>query len=189
MDLSNNNNNRTIFNPADENYSLLPRKRRRSSTHDFPLPPHGCQRDQDMDARMASDPYIRTQENGTMTVPNKLADRNVAPFLAKYIPEQHTSSDVNNSKKEKPYECKDQTSVHCCRNRSEIKCRRQADESTMDQLQRVSYLSSHSASACGYKLTSHCKPCRSYRHSRRVTSSPSPMSGLSSRPPRPNTGI
>lgn len=145
---------RSILNPSDENHTLIPRKRRRSSAHYSSASPHTMKRDQDNDVRMTSDPYIKAQENGTMTVSTKLADRNVAPFLAKHIPEQHTGSDIS-STRDKPHDHRDQSSVHCCRHRSEIKCRRQADESTMDQLQRVSVTSSLDPANIEYRLTSH----------------------------------
>ena len=136
---------RTLFNPTHGNHPLIPRKRRRSSetwTNPSRTTMHRGRdrdrdRDQDMDVSMSSDPSVDSAHNGAMTnSTSKLTDRNVAPFLVKHIPEQHPASPVKSI--EKSHEHRDKNSVHCCRHRSDLKCRRQADEPSMDQLQRVS---------------------------------------------------
>lgn len=65
---------------------------------------------------------------------SKLAGQTVAPFLAKHIPEQYAppghpqSSSISR---------KDPNTKYCYRHRPDSKCRRTADEPTMENLQRV----------------------------------------------------
>jgi F-box/WD-40 domain protein MET30 len=66
---------------------------------------------------------------------SKLAGQTVAPFLAKHIPVQYaplgvqvTPPDANK---------KDPNTKFCYRHRPDSKCRRTADEPTMENLQRV----------------------------------------------------
>jgi F-box and WD-40 domain protein MET30 len=74
----------------------------------------------------------------------KQASQAIAPFLTKHIPEQYGPPGQSDS-------VKDPSTKYCYRHRPDLKCRRQADEPSMDQLQRV----------CGTKtfraqeLTSH----------------------------------
>ena len=66
----------------------------------------------------------------------KQADQTVAPFLAKHIPEQYApvgGLDVSANAK-----MKDPNTKYCYRHRPDLKCRRQANEPSMDQLQHVS---------------------------------------------------
>lgn len=72
------------------------------------------------------------------TIPEKLAGKNVAPFLAKHIPEQYAPL---GSQTGQPVEIRSANSRYCYRHRPDLKCRRQADEPTMDKLQRVSFAS------------------------------------------------
>jgi hypothetical protein len=66
----------------------------------------------------------------------KFADQAVAPFLTRHIPDQYAPLGGPNGTQRKP--SKDPNSKLCYRHRPEILCRRQADEPSMDQLQRVS---------------------------------------------------
>ncbi|KAI9376081.1 WD40-repeat-containing domain protein [Aspergillus egyptiacus] len=65
--------------------------------------------------------------------PAKLAHQNVAPFLARHIPEQYAPL---GSKNILPAELTSANSRYCYRHRPDLKCRRQADEPSMDKLQR-----------------------------------------------------
>lgn len=70
----------------------------------------------------------------------KLADENVAPFLARHIPDQYGPSGL---RPDKPLDQPSMTnSRYCYRHRPDLKCRRQADEPSMDYLQRVCSTSS-----------------------------------------------
>ncbi|KAL5335434.1 quinon protein alcohol dehydrogenase-like superfamily [Aspergillus crustosus] len=65
--------------------------------------------------------------------PIKLADKNVAPFLARHIPEQYAPLGPRSIL---PPELHSANSKYCYRHRPDLKCRRQADEPSMDLLQR-----------------------------------------------------
>ena len=77
----------------------------------------------------------------TISASSKQATQTVAPFLARHIPQQYApmggldhSDDSTN---------KDVNTKYCYRHRPDLKCRRQVNEPSMDQLQHVgiSYLS------------------------------------------------
>ncbi|KAK1140578.1 hypothetical protein N8T08_010215 [Aspergillus melleus] len=74
---------------------------------------------------------------GATSTPAKLADENVAPFLARHIPEQYAPL---GSRIVQPVDINSANSKYCYRHRPDLKCRRQADEPSMDKLQRVSLL-------------------------------------------------
>ncbi|KKK12571.1 sulfur metabolite repression control protein [Aspergillus rambellii] len=65
--------------------------------------------------------------------PANLATENVAPFLARHIPEQYAPLGAQSIL---PAELSSANSKYCYRHRPDIKCRRQADEPTMDKLQQ-----------------------------------------------------
>ncbi|KAI9846417.1 MAG: hypothetical protein M1837_004008 [Sclerophora amabilis] len=62
-----------------------------------------------------------------------VADQAVAPFLAKHIPDQYAPLGMTGSLGTKAN--KDPNSKFCYRHRPDLKCRRQADEPSMDQIQ------------------------------------------------------
>ena len=66
----------------------------------------------------------------------KLADESVAPFLAKHIPKQYAPLGSRTIETETS-DLSGPNSKYCYRHRPELKCRRQADEPSMDKLQRV----------------------------------------------------
>lgn len=65
---------------------------------------------------------------------NKLAGKTVAPFLAKHIPEQYAPMGGNLSTADSK---RDPNTKFCYRHRPDSKCRRTADEPTMEILQKV----------------------------------------------------
>ena len=71
---------------------------------------------------------------------SRLGGQSVAPFLARHIPEQYNPlgkvDPLNTQSAKKP------NSKFCYRHRPDLKCRRQADEPSMDQLQRVGFIAS-----------------------------------------------
>ena len=72
--------------------------------------------------------------NSPATTRANLANENVAPFLARHIPEQYAPLGS------RPLEIAGMSranSKFCYRHRPDLKCRRQADEPSMDKLQRV----------------------------------------------------
>ena len=75
-------------------------------------------------------------ENISISASSKQAGQTVAPFLAKHIPEQYASGGgLDSSGNAKG---KDPNTKYCYRHRPDLKCRRQANEPSMDQLQHVS---------------------------------------------------
>ncbi|KAK5709559.1 hypothetical protein LTS12_028070, partial [Elasticomyces elasticus] len=72
-------------------------------------------------------------EHSAMATPTALANENVAPFLAKHIPEQYG---LVSSRAGETTESGKTNSKYCYRHRPDLKCRRQADEPSMDKLQR-----------------------------------------------------
>lgn len=70
--------------------------------------------------------------HGFSTSATEPVSKDVAPFLSKHIPDQYSSAPP----------AKDTTAPQantrfCYRHRPDLKCRRQADEMTMDHLQKV----------------------------------------------------
>ena len=65
----------------------------------------------------------------------RLAPQTVAPFLAKHIPAQYAPLGRSNSTSMDAR--KDLNSKFCYRHRPDMLCRRQADEPSMDKLQKV----------------------------------------------------
>lgn len=70
----------------------------------------------------------------TISTTSKMAGQTVAPFLAKHIPDQYAplpkAQPTTTSQK-------DPNTKYCYRHRPDAKCRRTADEPTMENLQRV----------------------------------------------------
>ena len=75
------------------------------------------------------------EESITISATSKQATQTVAPFLAKHIPEQYAPmgglDEAGHSRS------KDTNTKYCYRHRPDVKCRRQANEPSMDQLQHV----------------------------------------------------
>lgn len=75
------------------------------------------------------------RENISISASSKQAGQTVAPFLAKHIPEQYAPGgglDPSGHAK-----VKDPNTKYCYRHQPDLKCRRQANEPSMDQLQHV----------------------------------------------------
>lgn len=80
-------------------------------------------------------PDSTKEKSITITSTAKFADQTVAPFLTRHIPQQYAPLGGLNSSQGKA--SKDPNSRFCYRHRPDLLCRRQADEPSMDQLQRV----------------------------------------------------
>ena len=82
--------------------------------------------------------HRRTEEQDTnigISATSKLAGQTVAPFLARHIPEQYAP--LGGSGQLKDPANKNPNTKYCYRHRPDLKCRRQVDEPSMDQLQHV----------------------------------------------------
>lgn len=80
-----------------------------------------------------------------ITSSTKIAEQTVAPYLAKHIPEQYAhpvQQGLTNSNPALPTKAqpKDPNTTYCYRHRPDSKCRRTAEEPTMESIQRVSTL-------------------------------------------------
>lgn len=67
---------------------------------------------------------------------SRLAGQTVAPFLAKHIPNEYAH--LGRPAAEGSLAASNANTKYCYRHRPDMKCRRQADEPSMDQLQHVS---------------------------------------------------
>ena len=74
-------------------------------------------------------------ENISISASSTQAGQTVAPFLAKHIPEQYAP--VGGLDSSGNAKMKDPNTKYCYRHRPDLKCRRQANEPSMDQLQHV----------------------------------------------------
>ena len=70
----------------------------------------------------------------TISSTSKMAGQTVAPFLAKHIPDQYAPLP---KVQQATISQKDPNTKYCYRHRPDAKCRRTADEPTMENLQRV----------------------------------------------------
>lgn len=71
----------------------------------------------------------------TLSAHNKMAGQSVTPFLAKHIPQSYAP--LGNQPPATTASQKDPNTKYCYRHRPDSKCRRTADEPTMENLQRV----------------------------------------------------
>lgn len=132
----------------DDEYMESPTKRRRisragvsASTHVYKQPMSGDFNDYQACSSTAQDIDAKTQGDTdavmSVSAATRLAGQNVAPFLAKHIPEQYAPLGDSEKHMDSPVNPKLNTK-YCYRHRPDMKCRRQADEPSMDQLQHVS---------------------------------------------------
>ena len=73
----------------------------------------------------------------TISTTSKMAGQTVAPFLAKHIPDQYAPLPPATASQ------KDPNTKYCYRHRPDAKCRRTADEPTMENLQNVRGCAQH----------------------------------------------
>ena len=126
-----------------DDYLVSPPKRRRLSLLQAGLPlSFGSQvitediRNQGLAARGGNKERAGEEDaNITISSTSKLAGQTVAPFLAKHIPDQYAP--LGGSGKINGIATKDSNTKYCYRHRPDLKCRRQANEPSMDQLQHV----------------------------------------------------
>lgn len=108
------------------------------------------------------------------------ATQSIAPFLAEHIPEQYAPWGVH----PKPSSRSNETNTKFCyRHRPDLKCRRQADEPSMDQLQNVGIIQRQVVTTWLMRVDRNWLPYLN------PTSKQSPMSGRSSPPLPLNTAI
>lgn len=119
-----------------------PSKRRKITPREGVFPDNGVPSFADTfpDHASPSETLIDTEDvcqddcdNISLSVSSKHAGQTVAPFLARHIPDQYAPGGgvdaTGNAKR------KDPNTKYCYRHRPDLKCRRQANEPSMDQLQ------------------------------------------------------
>jgi hypothetical protein len=80
------------------------------------------------------DKPLQTDPSTSIASTKRFAGQTVAPFLARHIPEQYAPLGIT---PQPPTSRKDPNTKYCYRHRPDSKCRRTADEPTMENLQRV----------------------------------------------------
>lgn len=135
------------MNNDDEHLESPTKKRRISlsgvsySTHVYNQPMNGDFNDYQACSSTAQDIGAKTQGDAdaimSVSAATRLAGQTVAPFLAKHIPEQYAPLGGLDKLKDSTAN-PDPNTKYCYRHRPDRKCRRQADEPSMDQLQHVS---------------------------------------------------
>ena len=87
-------------------------------------------------AKGGQEAYQDHHETISISASSRQAGQTIAPFLVKHIPEQYApQGGLDSSGNAK---IKDPNTKYCYRHRPDLKCRRQANEPSMDQLQHVS---------------------------------------------------
>jgi F-box/WD-40 domain protein MET30 len=119
-----------------------PQKRRRSSgpLSDQVATPTALRESHDHEVGAKEHHERRTRDHGkdnttTQASSARLASQAVAPFLTRHIPNQYAP--LGNTNGENTNAPKDPNSKFCYRHRPDMLCRRQADEPSMDKLQKV----------------------------------------------------
>lgn len=128
---------------TDEGFPESPRKRARPSQSAH-VSFSGLSGRSSKDALMGdNDEHVHEGREKSITIASaaKFSGQAITPFLAKHIPDQYAPGGnaqavANNDKI-------DANTKYCYRHRPDLKCRRQADEPSMDQLQRVQYASNN----------------------------------------------
>ena len=107
-------------------------------------PEQRMEQDKHLEAAAAGEPPFQDNCDGkhdgndssiSISSTSKVAGQNVAPFLAKHIPEQYAP--LGTSSLPATTSRKDPNTKYCYRHRPDSKCRKTADEPTMENLQRV----------------------------------------------------
>jgi len=86
---------------------------------------------------LINEDHVEGEESITISATSKQATQTVAPFLAKHIPEQYAP--MGGLDHSGGSTSKETNTKYCYRHRPDLKCRRQVNEPSMDQLQHVSF--------------------------------------------------
>ncbi|KAL1956627.1 hypothetical protein VTO42DRAFT_6974 [Malbranchea cinnamomea] len=127
--------------PADVDEMESPRKRRKLSddSHDDAVASNSVSIQQNAEKRLEEDTVDNAKDAIANTTTKELAEQNVAPFLAKHIRDQlapMNSFEPPGDQQKKAVGGPNLNSKYCYRHRPDLKCRRQADEITMSQMQQ-----------------------------------------------------
>lgn len=127
--------------------SEQPAKRRRISldgeaitTHPHDRPIQSTYRESESSSSLSLDIFTQEpDEDGkcSNTTITKLTGQTIAPFLARHIPAQYAPLGGSENSKDTAVS-ENPNTRYCYRHRPDLKCRRQVNEPSMDQLQHVS---------------------------------------------------
>ncbi len=160
----------------EESWAESPRKRMRSNSQGEHFVP-GTEVDHDRHT------ISYAKDKATYSAPAaKLAPQTVAPFLAKHVPAQYAPLGGRDRERNGMEQPVDHNSKFCYRHRPDMLCRRQADEPSMEALQKVRPLS-NAVKIKTKSLFRASKPCL------RKTDRPSSKSGRCFLQHRRNRGI
>lgn len=173
--------------------SQHPAKRRRISldgegiaTYLHNRPIQSTYRESESSSSLSQDFFTQEPEDDgkcSNTTVTKFTGQTIAPFLARHIPAQYAPLGGSENSKD-PAISENPNTRYCYRHRPDLKCRRQVNEPSMDQLQHVSW-SLSTDKYIGHPLI---EP-RNSKPSHRQTSKASLMYGLSSPLHLPSTEI
>lgn len=173
--------------------SQHPAKRRRISldgegiaSHLHNRPIQSTYRESESSSSLSQDFFTQEPEDDgkcSNTTITKFTGQTIAPFLARHIPAQYAPLGGSENSKD-PAISDNPNTRYCYRHRPDLKCRRQVNEPSMDQLQHVSW----SLSIDKYMGHPLIEP-RNSKPSHRQTSKASLMYGLFSPLHLPSTEI
>jgi hypothetical protein len=180
-------NSQAVAFHESEDVHTSGRKRRRSDNYEMALsrgnwgfPGHSPGPTPARDPRSGSD---FDQALPTPALAAQLAEDHVAPFLARHIPDQYAPMGL---RPDQPVDPSNRAnSRYCYRHRPDLKCRRQADEPVMEQLQQVCSLRKGSYDYGAWMIDLFLLHRNSKRYPRGINRE-SPTSGPCSPRPRPS---
>jgi hypothetical protein len=105
-----------------------PKKRKRSNTDAPSAPPSAVMETDEPELFAAAIPADTTES----------VKKDVGPFLSKHIPQQYAPQGSKEQQETHNHDGERGNTRYCYRHRPDVKCRRPADEPTMEQLQSVS---------------------------------------------------
>ena len=128
--------------PVEEQWEESPRKRQRTDSR---AEHFNGSHETDIHHERHTVAFAK-EKNITSASTAKLAPQAVAPFLAKHVPSQYAPLGIRSDDQDDVQRPVDPNSKYCYRHRPDMLCRKQADEPSMEALQKVSHVQ-HSVSA------------------------------------------
>ncbi len=132
-----------------EHFTAPPKRRRISlggdgmASHVYNRPNMSALRGSEDSSSLLPEFYAQNppEEGAKCSIPTitKLAGQSIAPFLARHIPAQYAPLGGVDKPRDSSANVNPNTR-YCYRHRPDLKCRRQVNEPSMDQLQHVSYV-------------------------------------------------
>ena len=127
------------LDPTEQDWEESPRKRMRTSddTEQRQSPRDGRERSRSSHSNEHIHDDRDKDKSITIASTARMASQAIAPFFAKHIPVQYAPMGDPNEKRMSTDNLRDPNTKYCYRHRPDLLCRRQADEPSMDKLQKV----------------------------------------------------